>query len=65
MTEPMRLLRTLLFLPSGNPSQQDRDVREVEAQLRHGHDRVRAARIEMNKSGELKKLFGEVLEKLK
>lgn len=65
MTAPMKLLRSLLFLSAGNPSQQDIDLRKVGAELRSGRDRVRAARAQMNKSDHLKQLFGEVLEKLK
>jgi hypothetical protein len=63
MTSPIRLLRHLLFMPSGNPAQQEKDVAAIEQELRSGKERVRAARVPVEKSTELRATFAKLLER--
>jgi hypothetical protein len=63
VTSPIRLLRHLLFLPCGNPTQQEKDVAAIEQELRSGKDQVRAARLSIEKSHELRATFARLLER--
>ena len=65
MSTPMRFLRHLLFLPCGNPKQQDKDVRAVEHELKQGRERVKIARATIENAHKLRELMNEVLEKTK
>ena len=63
MTSPIRLLRHLLFMPCGNPAQQEKDVAAIEHELQSGKDQVRAARVSIEKSQELRATFARLLER--
>ena len=63
MTSPIRLLRRLLLMPEGNPAQQEKDVAAVAQELRLGKEQVRAARVSIEKSQELRATFARLLER--
>jgi hypothetical protein len=63
MTSPIRLLRHLLFMPWGNPAQQEKDVAAIEQELQSGKERVHAARLSVEKSQELRVTFAKLLER--
>lgn len=65
MTPAMRLLRHFLFMPCGNPAQQERDVVAIERELKSSTERVRAARLSIEKSQELGETYGKLLERTK
>lgn len=62
MTSPFRLLRHLLFMPCGNPDQ-EKDVAAIELELRSGKEQVRAARVFIETSQELRATFARLLER--
>lgn len=65
MTSPMRLLRQVLFMPHGDPAQQEKDVAAVAQELQSGTERVRAARASIERSQELRETYGKLLERTK
>ena len=63
MTSPIRLLRHLLLMPWGNPTQQEKDVAAIEQELQSGKERVRAARLSIENSQELRATCARLLER--
>ena len=65
MTAKMWLLRHLLFMPCGDPVQQEKDVAAVEQELRFGKERVRAARTSIEQAHQLRQTYDQLLERTK
>lgn len=65
MTSKMRLLRQLLYMPDGDPAQQEKDVAAIERELQHGKERVREARLSIERAHDLRETYGRLLERTK
>jgi hypothetical protein len=64
MTSPTKLfLRRLLFMPDGDPVQQEKDVAAVERELQSGKERVRAARMSIEQAQHLRETYRQLLER--
>lgn len=63
MTAKMRLLRQLLWMPEGDPAQQEKDVAAVARELQMGKELVRAARSSVENAQQLRETYQRLLER--